>query len=1204
MRAVLLTGFESFNADLYRQAARLVAAACPELELVVYCDRDISERPQAVAAALAGASAFLGSLLFDYRQVQWLNARLGAIPQRLVFESALELMGQTQLGGFRLGQSKGMPGPVRALLDKFGSGREEDRLAGYLGFLKAGPKFLKFVPGAKARDLRLWLTLYGYWSAGGAQNVAHLFLLLAREYLGARIGPVPEAVPTPDTGLLHPEYTGFFADPSGYLTWYDRHYPERGNWPRVAVLLYRKHVVSKLPYILQLLRRLEACGLRTVPIFVTGVEGHQVVRDWLCGPDESVAPGVARVDAVVSTLGFPLVGGPAGTMEAGRRVEAAVRILERRDVPYLVSAPLLIQDIRSWYRQGVGGLQSVVLYALPELDGAIDPVALGGLVGEQIYLVPERVDRLAGRLQRWVHLRRTPPSRRRVAVIVYGFPPGYGATGTAALLNVPASLVAFLQALAAQGYDLGGAVPTDGEALIARLRQAEQTAQPESAVSPSQLQRWLGYRKSRRIEKHWGALERGDIGFDGRAYGLAGIRLGNVWIGVQPALGILGDPMRLLFEKDLTPHPQYAAFYLWLQREFRADALVHFGMHGTFEWLPGTPLGNTGDSWPDAMVGDLPNLYLYAANNPSESILARRRGLGVLVSHNVPPYTRAGLYKELAQIQELLGEYREEPAANRALEPLILQKVRCAGLDVDCPPDETAFERYADTLHRHLQTLAGRLFSSGLHVLGERPTPRQLLTYLDAYLGDRLEGELLEAVARGGGLEQIRQEAILTAQQQECLREACEVRALLLRTTEELTNLLRGLEGRYIPPAPGGDLIRDGAGVLPTGRNIHALDPYRMPSEGAYQRGRQIAESILSEHRATHGSYPETVAVPLWGLDAIKTRGESVGIVLGLIGARPVKELTGRVVAYELLPLAELGRPRIDVLANLSGIFRDSFANVLEILDDVLRLAGAADEPPEANFLRKHTLEFARRGIADPEARLFSNPAGDYGSLVGDQVVTSSWEASAQLADTWRGRNQYAYGRAERGTARPELLEGLLATTGRIIQQIDSVEYGLTDIQEYYANTGALKLAAERAGGKAVGASFIESYARHPEAIELEKLLRLEYRSKLLNPKWAEQMAAAGSGGAFEISQRFTALIGWAATADFRDGWVYDQAAQTYVLDGAMAERLRRANPEAFRNVVGRLLEANGRGFWQADADTLAHLQAQYGLAEDTIEKI
>ncbi|MEO1134919.1 MAG: cobaltochelatase subunit CobN, partial [Cyanobacteria bacterium J06639_1] len=418
------------------------------------------------------------------------------------------------------------------------------------------------------------------------------------------------------------------------------------------------------------------------------------------------------------------------------------------------------------------------------------------------------------------------------------------------------------------------------------------------------------------------------------------------------------------------------------------------------------------------------------------------------------------------------------------------------------------------------------------------------------------------------------------------LDDAIRVRDLLAQTGDELTNLVRGLNGEYIPPAPGGDLLRDGPGVLPTGRNVHALDPYRMPSPAACERGKAIARQLLAQHQQEHpDEYPETVAVMLWGLDAIKTKGESIGILLELVGAEPVKEGTGRIVRYELIPLENLDRPRIDVLANLSGIFRDSFANIIELLDDLFQRAGDANEPVEKNYIRKHALELSDKGVENSSARLFSNPAGDFGSLVNDRVVDSNWDSGDELGETWQGRNTFSYGRHDKGQARPEVLNALLKSTNRIVQHIDSVEYGLTDIQEYYANTGGLKRAAEMQSQTPVTASFVESFSRDTTPRSLDSLLRVEYRTKLLNPKWANAMAAQGSGGAYEISQRMTALMGWAGTANFQENWVYDRAAETYALDREMADTLRRANPEAFRNIVSRMLEANGRGFWQPNED-------------------
>ncbi|MGD1900824.1 MAG: magnesium chelatase subunit H [Geitlerinemataceae cyanobacterium] len=1246
-RIVLIAGFETFNAGLYRQAADRAVVRCPELEIQTFTDRDITTQPNTVAAALKDADVFFASLVFDYDQVLWLRERVRHIPMRLVFESALELVSLTQIGQFKIGDKPaGMPKPVKFILSKFSSGKEEDKLAGYISFLKVGPKLLKFVTVKKVQDLRNWLIIYGYWNAGGTDNVASMFWTIGEKYFGLKVGEIPAPIETPNMGLLHPEYDGYFEQPNAYLNWYAQQFPQHNN-PTVGILLYRKHVVTNQPYIPQLIREFEAAGLTPLPIFINGVEGHVAVRDWMTSTYEtelrsrgqneikSLSKDAVSVDAIVSTIGFPLVGGPAGSMEAGRQVAVAKQILSAKNVPYFVAAPLLIQDIHSWTRKGIGGLQSVVLYSLPELDGAIDPVPLGGLVGEDIYLIPDRVKRLTGRIKNWIDLRQKPKPDRKLAVILYGFPPGYGATGTAALLNVGRSLVKFLEALKTEGYDVGE-IPADGEALTRAVKEADEwvpgvsdaALKPES-IDVKTLERWLGYLLTRRMEKQWNDLTRTNIKTLDSEFQVGGVQLGNVWFGVQPPLGIAGDPMRLMFEKDLTPHPQYAAFYKWLQNDYQPDAIVHFGMHGTVEWLPGSPLGNTGYSWSDVLLGDLPNLYIYAANNPSESMLAKRRGYGVIVSHNVPPYGRAGLYKEMAALRELIGEYREDPIKNEALRGAIVQKIVDAGLENDCPFTtaqemgiEFTFEnaslfgrealsRYFVEVYEYLQIVEQRLFSSGLHTLGAEPTPEQLASYLEAYFGDkqteeRLTPEAIAAIAhdKTDELDRLTYRADGNETQLATLNEAQQIRDLLRRSTEEMTNLLRGLNGEYIPPAPGGDLLRDGLGVLPTGRNIHALDPYRMPSPAACVRGREIGKKLIAQSLAENGEYPETMAVMLWGLDAIKTKGESIGILLELVGAEPIKEGTGRVVRYGLVPIETVGHPRIDVLGNMSGIFRDSFVNVIELLDDLFVRAAAADEPIEQNFIRKHAQELQARGIENTTARLFSNPSGDFGSLVNDRVVDSNWESGEELGDQWRNRNSFSYGRGDKGQARPEVLDTLLKTTDRVVQEIDSVEYGLTDIQEYYANTGGLQKAASMKAGRKVKTSVIESFSKDTTPRQLDDVLRLEYRTKLLNPKWAEAMAEQGSGGAYEISQRMTAAIGWAGTADFQEGWVYDQAAETYALDAEMAERLRQANPEAFRNIVGRMLEAEGRGFWEPEDGVLDRLRELYDTVDADVEGV
>mmetsp|Transcript_33214 Transcript_33214/g.67944 ORF Transcript_33214/g.67944 Transcript_33214/m.67944 type:complete len:1449 (+) Transcript_33214:144-4490(+) len=1348
VNVVLVTGFESFNRDLYEQAGAIVPVEC-KLNLQVFADSDIRTTNEGInenfANAVKNADAFIGSLIFDYDDVVAISSMLPHVRgPRLIFESATELMAFNRVGTFNMQSSgdgpSGPPPAVKSILKKFSSGKEEDKISGYLKMLKMGPDLLKFVPGEKASDLRTWLEAYRYWNQGGMNNVKAMLQLITQKWLLENENgdlekvsslELPDLEITPDVGLLHPLLSNYAANPKSYVSWrlsseckelakQQKFKLAPNDAPRVAVLLYRKHVITNQRYIQDLIRYFELEGIVPIPVFINGVEAHTIVRDWLTSQREidGVSKGVisrdstykpneaTSVDAIVSTIGFPLVGGPAGSMEAGRNVDVASQLLKSMDVPYVVASPLLLQSIPMWKSNGVLGLQSVVLYSLPELDGAIDTVVLGGLVGDKIALVPERVRKLCSRLKGWIDIRKTPPSERKVSIMIYGFPPNVGAVGTAALLDVPNSLENILKRLHREGYDVGDFATNQdacGESLVAaltiqcensviaagadrmqcaieqrmeRARNGDKTV-PETLARPGgglgratvrgvdmsfdELEKILGKFMTKKVRRAWSEKERGPgINAKGEMV-VSGLQVGNVWITVQPLLGVEGDPMRLLFERDLTPHPQYCAAYEWMRLPQErggvgTQAVIHLGMHGTVEWLPGQPLGNDRQSWSDELLGGLPNIYIYAANNPSESILAKRRGYGTIVSYNVPPYGRAGLYLELANLKDLVNEYRTVESANGRsdLKEAIFATCEKCGInsDVAVPFNLSelstisidVFDEWIANISNYLVELEERLFSSGLHTIGRETSDEELSSYLNAYFSNKLsEEEIKNAITAWHQKEKTNHshsflswiqdfahnfmgdviDSKLDAADNSLLQEATNIIELLARSSsEEMDSVVNALDGGYVLPAPGGDLLRDGTSVLPTGRNIHALDPYRMPSAGAWARGERAANEIIRQHReSNNGAFPETCAVTLWGLDTIKTRGESIAIVLSLVGARPVKEGTGRTVCFELIPLNELGRPRIDVLASLSGIFRDSFANVVDLLDDMFERAAFADESPDMNYIKKHTMDLETSGTERPAARLFSNPPGDYGSMVNEVVGSGDWDNSDSLGEIWKGRNSYSYGRKEggggvrSGTWRPEVLDKLLSTTDRVVQEIDSIEYGLTDIQEYYANTGALKKAAENrkemdntGRKKKVAISVIEAFGGTSDSAEVpvkdvEDVLRMEYRSKLLNPKWRDAMIEQGSGGAYEVSQRMTAMVGWAATSKV-DNFVFDQAAERYALDEEVSKKLQKSNPEAFKNVVRRLLEANGRGMWETDEDTLEKLRNLYSDADDLVEQI
>lgn len=667
------------------------------MNLQVFADSDI-RKPGASAGcddvesavnpvfveAMKNADAFIGSLIFDYDDALAVRSLLDHVKgPRLIFESATELMAYNRVGTFSMDTGDGPSGPppaVKAILSKFSSGKEEDKINGYLKMLKVGPDLLKYVPGEKAGDLRTWLESYRYWNQGGIANASAMLQLLAQRVLphgkeAERI-PLPELEVTPDVGLLHPLVmergaNRYFTSPKEYVEWRESkeckdmaemqgfHLAPTATAPRVAILLYRKHVITEQRYIGDLMTQMEADGVFPIPVFINGVEAHTIVRDLLTSDHEinGVAKGTivrdttyqpskaAKVDAIVSSIGFPLVGGPAGeidtlaniapilrlcpfycpcsiliigviyylsylhyagSMEAGRNTAVAETLLKNMNVPYIIASPLLLQSIPQWKQSGVLGLQSVVLYSLPELDGAIDTVVLGGLVGDKIALVPERVRKLDQRVHGWINLRRTQPSQRKVSIMMYGFPPNVGAVGTAALLDVPNSLENMLLRLHREGYDIGEFAndpDASGESIVAalrvlnensvitggaarmqdaledhmeRARNGDKTVAETLAktggglgggkvrafdISNDELDGALGKYMAKKVRRAWSENERGPGVSGNGELVVAGVQIGNVWVTVQPLLGVEGDPMRLLFERDLTPHPQYCAAY-------------------------------------------------------------------------------------------------------------------------------------------------------------------------------------------------------------------------------------------------------------------------------------------------------------------------------------------------------------------------------------------------------------------------------------------------------------------------------------------------------------------------------------------------------------------------------------------------------------------------------------------------------------------
>ena len=773
---------------------------------------------------------------------------------------------------------------------------------------------------------------------------------------------------------------------------------------------------------------------------------------------------------------------------------------------------------------------------------------------------PERIDALVDKAGRLARLRRMENAEKTVAVVLFGFPPNAGAVGTAAYLSVFESLYNTLHRLAAEGYDLDP--PESVDALRAAVlkgngAQYGQEANIAAAVSADQIVArtpWLD-----EIEAQWGAAP-GRLQSNGREVFVLGARFGRVFVGVQPTFGYEGDPMRLLFERGFAPSHAFNAFYQYLRHDLAADVVLHFGMHGALEFMPGKQTGMGPACWPDRLMGNLPNVYLYAANNPSEATLAKRRSGAVTVTHLTPPLQNAGLYRGLADLKDSLTRWREMPGDRAELEELIA--AQAAALDLDGTPD---------TLWLRLLETEDALIPDGLHIVGRVPDAATVEATLD-------QMSFADADARA------KARAALTGD-------------------HELTGLLRALDGRFVSPVPGGDVIR-APEILPTGRNIHAFDPFRMPTAFAMRDGAKQAEALL----ATHATLPRSVALVLWGSDNIKSNGGPIAQALALMGCTPRFDAHGRLCGADLVPLSALGRARIDVMMTLSGIFRDLLPLQTKLLADAALKCAGAEEPAALNPIRAHalaTMEETGCDLATAALRVFSNAEGVYGANVNQLVDSSAFGDAGDLADAYQARKSFAYGSDGEASAQPELLERTLKTVDLAYQNLESVELGVTTVDHYFDTLGGIAAAVKRAKGGKEPAIYIGDQTRGSAIVRtLSDQVALETRSRALNPKFYEPLLQHGHEGVRQIEAHITNTVGWSATTGKVEPWVYSRLSETFVLDETMRKRLADLSPQASMRMANRLIEASDRDYWRPDADTLTALQNAADAIEDQLEGI
>ena len=1057
--------------------------------------------------------------------------------------------------------------------------------------------------GLKQDDL-----LEPYWSEGGPTDVEQMLRLALKRYAGFLDLQVAPPIKRPEQGYV----AWIDGEPRLVETWTEwqsltKVDPSR---PRVAILEFATRARREVLAVPKAIA--DACEEQGVqPVVCFGQPASKAIRQLLL--DKTGQP---RIDAIISLhLKF-----------TDKEAEA---MLSQLDIPIINAIRVYGRTVDEWRASTQGLTTGEVAWQLsvPELAGLAPHNVVAGLeptrTGVEAQPIAERVARVAARARAISDLRRTPAAERRVALMYWNYPPGKQNVG-ASYLNVVRSIPVMLQSLRDADYQIEHFTDasTIEQLVIDRGRNIARWAPGELerlikggglvTIPVSRYQEWfdsLPRRFQDDVIKHWGAPQNADImttQIDGELHLiLPTIQLGNVVLLVQPDRGRTQDLAALYQSQDLPPHHQYIAAYLWLQKQFKAHAVIHTGTHGTHEWLSGKESGLAGFDAGEVLAGDMPILYPYIMDDIGEGIVAKRRGAATIIDHLTPALGTSALPPELQSLKELIERWRD--ARSRGGDTLaevqaeIDAEVLLRGIDKDLEDrgwNETdranpdAEGRFS-TLEDYLEQVRAQSIPFGMHTFGVSPS------------GDRLDGfvDLIRTAHDDKTADSGRQNLM-----------AC--------GPAELAALLHGISGGYIRPGPGNDPVRNPS-ALPTGRDFYAFDPRTIPAVAAETLGNKLADQLINDFQAKEGQWPRKFALQVWGVETIRHSGVQEAQALALMGVRVNRDKQARISGLNLIPREELGRPRVDVVMHGTSLYRDTFPVLVELFDQAVQLA--ANSPEADNPIRVHvgqlTAELVSGGIDDDDARLrarirfFAEPSGMHDSKLAAMASASgSWDSEDQVADTYLRRMGHGYGQGVWGQQMETEFRAALAGTQRIVHTRSSKLYATLDNDDYFGYGGSIALGVRRVdGGKSPPMLVTDLRTPGQERHEpIERFLGQEFRSRLLNPEYIKGMQEEGYAGAREVWKSTEYLWGWQVVypetvgaqkwQELHEVWLKDR----YEL--GLEEFFQNNNPHAREAMAGRLLEVVRKGYWEPDKktrDELAEIYvtsvAESGVACDTL---
>ncbi len=1063
----------------------------------------------------------------------------------------------------------------------------------------------KILPVRSVKDMRNWVLAQKYYTNGDSENLKNMLLFLSEKYLDIKLHQhIPGPVSQPDFGLYLPDTRELLTDRYEY----DKKAGINHKKPIVGMLIYGgMHFYDTAPLADEVYERLKE-QFNVICIFSKAEYNIVALEKFL-----------PKADVIINFQFFRIHGGPFGGPP-----EKTYNYLKKLNAPLFLGLRSYETTFEKWQKEdaGINPLELILGVVLPELDGAFEPLLIGVMentkdatLGElrQTKILNDRADRLCKRISNWLKLKKLSNDKKKIALLTYNYPPGEDNLANAGYLDVLESMDYFIKKMHESSYRISLPAKHIREFMLdgGYFNSPAYTEKKGIKVPVKEYLDWfktLPENLQAKVVKHWGGPP-GDIMTDGDNFIFPGVIMGNLFIGVQPSRGAHEDEGHAYHDKELPPHHQYLAFYWYLQKQFGANAVIHFGTHGSLEFTKGKEVALSENCFPDLLIGVMPHIYYYWVGNTSESTIAKRRSYAICLSHASPGMQTSGLYEKYIVLEDLLQQFEE--SKNDATLEMIGEIA-----------EELHLPSNPEHLSKELYRVKRKMIPYGLHVMDKVWSLDEKSDYLAGVLRlDRefpslnkiisqrknLEWEKIKNSTKGEQVELLSKETIvnlLNGRKSDYVSEDYEkyFQSLVYQIDfkNESLSMLKTLEGDYLQPVCGGDPVRD-PDVYPTGRPMNAFNPTLIPTVIASERGKNAGNQLVHNFMKAIGRYPESVGIVLWAFETMKTGGDTISTIFHLLGLKMKHKKNVWFREFEVIPLTELKRPRIDVMVTICGIFRDTLGTHVELINRAFDLVGELDEPEELNYIKKHRRKAVEKNDEMAMARVFGPSPSEYGTSMRSLIETSNWEEETELVESYDNSMNYAYYKGKI-TRSPDAFSKVASSVELVSQERDSNEYEVTDLDHYYEFFGGLARSVKEKRGENPEIYLVDSTDDEMLVEDASENIERATRTRLLNPKWIDGMLNHKYHGASKIKDRVEYTMALAATTGKVSNWIFEDIANRLVFNEEMHEKLVQNNKHATYKIEELMIETYHRGYWQTSPENIEKLQEIMGKTDSELE--